>query len=77
MVKNIGYRLRRKKVGDITMNEEYLNVKDVAIKLGIKAVTVYKWIREDKLKGSYFKIGGVYRFDKMLLEKLLEDMINK
>ena len=57
------------------MNEEYLNVKEVAVKLGIKCVTVYKWLREGKLKGTYFKIGGVYRFDKALLEKHLEGMI--
>lgn len=57
------------------MNEEYLNVKDVAVKLGIKAVTVYKWIREGKLKGTYLKIGGIYRFGKQLLDKYLEDMI--
>ncbi|GAH60993.1 unnamed protein product [marine sediment metagenome] len=55
--------------------EEYLTVKDVASKLGVKPVTTYKWIREGKLKGTYFKIGGVYRFDLKLLEKHLEDMI--
>ena len=59
------------------MDNEFLTVKDVAVKLGIKAVTVYKWIREGKLKGTYLKIGGVFRFNKMLLEKLLEDMLNK
>ena len=57
------------------MNEEYLSVKDVASKLGIKPVTVYKYLREGKFKGAYFKIGGIYRFDKLLLEKYLEDMI--
>ncbi len=58
------------------MNEEYLNVKQVAEKLGIKAVTTYKWIREGKLKGTYFKLGGIYRFDKVLLDKHLESMIS-
>jgi len=57
------------------MNEEYLNVKQVAEKLGIKAVTVYKYLREGKLKGSYFKIGGIYRFDKRLLEEYLNNML--
>jgi len=57
------------------MDNEFLNVKDVASKLGIKCVTAYKWIREGKLKGTYFKIGGVYRFNKKLLEKYLEDML--
>ena len=57
------------------MENEYLTVKQVAEKIDIKCVTVYKWIREGKLKGTYFKIGGVYRFDKALLDKHLEDMI--
>ena len=58
------------------MNEEYLNVKDVADKLGIKQVTVYKYLREGRLKGTYFKIGGIFKFNKILLEKHLEDMIS-
>ncbi|GAH01431.1 unnamed protein product [marine sediment metagenome] len=58
------------------MNEEFFTVKDVAIKLGVKPVTIYKWLREGKLKGSYFKIGGIYRFGKQLLEKYLEEMIS-
>lgn len=54
---------------------EYMTVKDVADKLGIKQVTVYKYLREGKLKGSFFKIGGIYRFDKLLLDKIIEGMI--
>lgn len=56
---------------------EFLTVRDVAVKLGIKAVTVYKYLREGRLKGTYFKIGGIYKFNKLLLEKLLEDMIER
>lgn len=58
------------------MNEEYLTVIEVAEKLNIKPVTVYKYLREGKLKGTYFKIGGIYRFDLALLDKHLEDMIS-
>lgn len=58
------------------MNEEYLTVKNVAEKLGIKPVTVYKYLREGKFKGTYFKIGGIFKFGKQLLEKYLEDMIS-
>ena len=58
------------------MDNEFLTVKQVAEKLGVKPVTVYKWLREGKLKGTYFKMGGVYRFSKQPLEKYLEDMIN-
>ena len=57
------------------MDNEFLNVKQVAEMLGIKAVTVYKYLREGKFEGTHFKIGGIYRFNKQLLEKYLEDMI--
>jgi len=58
------------------MNEEYLTVKNVASKLNVKPVTVYKWLREGKFKGTFFKLGGVYKFGRQLLEKHLEDMMN-
>ena len=58
------------------MNEEFMTVKDLAIKLEVKPVTVYKWLRENKLKGSYFKIGGVYRFKRDLVDKVIEGMID-
>ena len=57
------------------MESEFLNVKQVAEKLGIKAVTVYKYLREGKLRGSYFKIGGIYRFQRDLLDGIIEGMI--
>ena len=57
------------------MDNEYLNVKEVAMRLSVKPVTIYKWLREGKLKGTYFKIGGVYRFKKELLHNIIEDMI--
>ena len=55
---------------------EYLNVKEVAEKLSVKPVTIYKWLREGKLKGTYFKMGGVYRFKEDLLHNIIEGMIN-
>ena len=55
---------------------EFLNVKEVAEKLSVKPVTVYKWIREGKLKGTYFKIGGLYRFKEELLQNSIEGMIH-
>jgi len=57
------------------MDNEYLNVKEVAEKLRIRPVTLYKWLREGKLKGTYIKLGGVFRFSLQPLEKYLEDMI--
>ena len=64
------------KGSDKIMGSDFLNVKQVAEKLGIRPVTLYKWLREGKLKGTYFKIGGVFRFSLQPLEKYLEDMIN-
>ena len=57
------------------MENEYLTVKNVAQKLGVKQVTIYKWLREGKLRGSYFKIGGVYRFKQDLLDEKIKGMI--
>ena len=57
------------------MENEYLTVKDVAEKLGVKQVTTYKWIREGKLDGTFFKIGGVYRFKQDLLDEKIKGMI--
>ena len=59
------------------MEKEYLTVKDVAVKLDVKPVTVYKWLREGKLKGSYFKIGGVYRFFEGDLLEIIEGLMNR
>jgi len=58
------------------MNNEYLDVKEVAMRLSVKPVTIYKWLREGKLKGTYFKMGGVYRFKEDLLHNIIEGMIN-
>jgi len=58
------------------MDNEYINVKEVAEKLSVKPVTIYKWLREGKLKGTYFKMGGVYRFKEDLLHNIIEGMIN-
>lgn len=57
------------------MDKEYLTVKNVAEKLGIRPVTCYKWIREGKLKGTYLKLGGIYRFSLQQLEKYLDDKL--
>jgi len=59
------------------MESEFLNVKQVAEKLGVKPVTIYKWLREGKLRGSYFKIGGLFKFQRDLLEGILEGMIER
>ena len=58
------------------MDNEFLSVKEMAMRLSVKPVTVYKWLREGKLKGTYFKIGGVYRFKESLLHEIIEGMIH-
>ena len=52
------------------MEKKYLTVKEVAVILGIKPVTVYKWLREGQLKDTYFKVGGIYRFVEGKLNEL-------
>ena len=54
------------------MNKKYLTVKEVAELLWVKPVTIYKWLREGRLKGTYFKIGGVYRFKEETLEATID-----
>ena len=56
---------------------EYLTVKDIAVKLKVKPVTIYKWIREGKLKGACFKIGGVYRFFDDVLREMIEGLMKR
>ena len=50
----------------------FLTVKGVALFLGVQPVTIYKWLHEKKLEGSYMKIGGAYRFTKEKLDKVLK-----
>ena len=59
------------------MDNEFLSVKEVAMRLSIKPVTLYKWLREGKLKGTYFKLGGVYRFKESALHDIIEGMISR
>ena len=53
------------------MEDKLLSVKEVAIMLGIKPVTVYKWLREGTLDGTFRKIGGLYRFSFLSLRKMM------
>ncbi len=59
------------------MDNEFLTVKDVAVKLKVKPVTVYKWLREGKLKGAYFKLGGIFRFNNAILERYLGELTDR
>ena len=48
---------------------EFLTVKQLADRMMVKQVTVYKWLREKRLEGLYKKIGGTYRFYKDKIDK--------
>ena len=49
--------------------EQYYKPKEVADKLKINVMTVYKWIREGKLKAV--KVGDLWRISENELKNLL------
>lgn len=50
--------------------ENYYTPKEVSEKLKLNARTVYKWIREEKLKAV--KLGDVWRISESELNRLLK-----
>ncbi len=52
------------------MNEEYFSVKEVAEKLKVAYLTVYRWIRSGRLDAKRF--GKQYRISKYDLLKFAE-----
>ena len=53
------------------MLEELLEPEAAAKVLGIKTITVYKWVTERKI--PFLKIGGALRFRPSALEAWLKD----
>lgn len=50
---------------------EYYSIEEVAKKLNVAYLTVYRWIRAKRLK--YLKAGRQYRIKKEYLDKFLSD----
>ena len=53
------------------MIEELLDPESAAKILGIKTITVYKWVSERKI--PFLKVGGALRFRPSSLESWLKD----
>ncbi len=51
--------------------EKYFSPNDIAQKYNIKADTVRKWIKQDKLKA--IKLGDIWRIPESALEKFIEE----
>lgn len=57
------------------MAGEFMSIKEVAEYLGIHEITVYKLANEGKL--PCLKIGGLWRFQKDILEQWIADEVHK
>jgi len=53
-----------------TTEEKYYSIKEVAKSLKVAYLTVYRWIRLDKLK--VYKAGKQYRIKKVDLDKFIK-----
>lgn len=51
------------------LTDEYYSIQEVADKLKVAYLTVYRWIRSGKLKAV--KAGKQYRIDRKLLNQFL------
>ncbi len=52
------------------MNEDVLTIKEVAILLKVKRVTIYKLLAEKRIPG--IKISGAWRFRRSLIEQWID-----
>ena len=47
--------------------DRWLSVEDIAVHLGIKKDTVYKWVAANKIPAH--KVGRLWKFDKIEIDK--------
>ena len=52
------------------MNKEFYNAKDLADKLGVNIMTIYRYIDRGKLKA--YKIGKEFRIEKVEFDNFLK-----
>jgi len=57
------------------MEKEFYTAKDLADKLGVNIMTIYRYIKAKKLKA--YKIGKEFRIDKVEFEKFLDKVKTK
>lgn len=56
---------------DLKEKEDILTVKDLAVYLKIKPITVYKYVSIGKIPG--FKVGASWRFKKDTVDRWIKD----
>lgn len=59
----------------MTMNKEFYTAQELADKLQVNVMTIYRYIKAKKLKA--YKIGKEYRIDKTEFENFLKRVSNK
>ena len=57
------------------MSKEFYTAQDLADKLGVNIMTIYRYIKARKLKA--YKIGKEYRIDKKGFERFLNNVKTK
>ena len=57
------------------MNKEFYTAQELADKLQVNVMTIYRYIKAKKLKA--YKIGKEYRIDKTEFENFLKRVSNK
>ena len=57
------------------MNKDFYTAQELADKLGVNVMTIYRYIKAKKLKA--YKIGKEYRLDKAEFEAFLKRVSNK
>lgn len=57
------------------MSEEFFKAEDLAEKLKVNIMTIYRYIKAEKLKA--YKIGKEYRIDKKEFERFLNSVKTK
>lgn len=55
--------------------KEFYKAEDLAEKLDVNIMTIYRYIKADRLKA--YKIGKEYRIDKVEFEKFLDSVKTK
>lgn len=57
------------------MSEEFFKAEDLAEKLKVNIMTIYRYIKADKIKA--YKIGKEYRIDKVEFNNFLKRVCTK
>lgn len=60
---------------DMKAEQEYYRAEDLAKKLDVNIMTIYRYIKAGKLKA--YKLGKEFRIDKVEFEKFLKDARTK